>query len=105
ARGVGLVKRVTSRRVKILFDICHVQIMDGDVCASSREHLPWIAHFHAAGVPGRHELDDTQELNYRFVAKTIADLGFTGYIAHEWRPTPGRDPLESLRRTIDIMDV
>ena len=56
-------------------------------------------------MPGRHEIDDTQELNYRFVANTIADLGYTGYIAHEWRPTPGRDPLESLRRTIDIMDV
>ena len=91
--------------MKILFDIYHVQIMDGDVCANIREHFPWIAHFHTAGVPGRRELDDTQELNYRFVAKTIADLGFTGYVAHEYRPTPGRDPLESLKRVFDIMDV
>jgi hydroxypyruvate isomerase len=103
--GVDLCKRVNSPSVKVLFDIYHVQIMDGDVCANIREHFPWIAHFHTAGVPGRRELDDTQELNYRFVAKTIADLGFTGYVAHEYRPTPGRDPLESLRRVFDIMDV
>ena len=103
--GVDLCKRVNSPRVKILFDIYHVQIMDGDVCANIREYFPLIAHFHAAGVPGRHELDDTQELNYRFVAKTIADLGFTGYIAHEWRPSPGRDPVESLQRVFDIMNV
>ena len=105
AWGVDVCKRVNSPRVKVLFDIYHVQIMEGDVCANIRQYFPYIAHFHAAGVPGRHELDDTQELNYRFVAKTIADLGFTGYIAHEWRPTPGRDPLESLRRTLEIMDV
>jgi hydroxypyruvate isomerase len=104
AWGVDICKRVNSPRVKILFDIYHVQIMEGDVCANIREHFPWIAHFHTAGVPGRHEIDDTQELNYRFVAKTIADLGFTGYVAHEYRPTPGRDALESLRRTIEIMD-
>ena len=103
--GVDLCKRVNSPRVKILFDIYHVQIMDGDVCANIREYFPLIAHFHAAGVPGRHELDDNQELNYRFVAKTIADLGFTGYIAHEWRPSPGRDPVESLQRVFDIMNV
>ena len=105
AWGVDICKRVNSPRVKILFDIYHVQIMEGDVCANIREHYPWIAHFHTAGVPGRHEIDDTQELNYRFVAKTIADLGFTGYVAHEYRPTPGRDVLESLRQTIAIMDV
>ena len=105
AWGVDLCKRVKSPRVKVLFDIYHVQIMDGDVCANIREHFPWIAHFHTAGVPGRRELDDTQELNYRFVAKAIADLGFTGYVAHEYRPTPGRDPLESLRRVFEIMDV
>lgn len=105
AWGVDLCRRVNSPRVRVLFDIYHVQIMEGDVCANIRDHFPWIAHFHAAGVPGRHELDDTQELNYRFVAKTIADLGFTGYIAHEWRPTPGRDPIESLQRVFDIMDV
>jgi hydroxypyruvate isomerase len=104
AWGADVCRRVNSPRVKILFDIYHVQIMDGDVCRNIREYFPWIAHFHAAGVPGRHELDDTQEINYRFVAKTIAELGFSGYIAHEWRPSPGHDPLESLRRTVAILD-
>jgi hydroxypyruvate isomerase len=105
AWGVDLCARVNSPRVRVLFDIYHVQIMEGDVCANIREHFPWIAHFHTAGVPGRRELDDTQELNYRFVAKTIADLGFTGYVTHEYRPSPGRDPLESLQRVFDIMNV
>jgi hydroxypyruvate isomerase len=103
--GIDVCRRVNSPRVKILFDIYHVQIMDGDVVANIREYLPWIAHFHTAGVPGRHEIDDTQELNYRFIASTIAGLGFTGYVAHEYRPTPGRDVLESLRRTYAVMDV
>jgi hydroxypyruvate isomerase len=105
AWGADLCKRVGSPRVKILFDIYHVQIMEGDVCANIREYFPLIAHFHTAGVPGRHEIDDTQELNYGFVAKTIADLGFTGFVAHEYRPSPGRDPIESLRRALEIMDV
>ena len=105
AWGADVCRRVNSPRVKMLFDIYHVQIMEGDVCANIREYFPLIAHFHTAGVPGRHEIDETQELNYRFVAQTIADLGFSGYVAHEYRPTPGRDPLESLRRTAEIMDV
>ncbi len=105
AWGADVCTRVNSPRVKILFDIYHVQIMEGDVCANIREYAPLIAHFHTAGVPGRRELDDTQELNYRFVAKTIADLGFTGYVAHEYRPSPGRDPIESLRQMREIMDV
>ncbi|HEV2985353.1 MAG TPA: TIM barrel protein, partial [Vicinamibacterales bacterium] len=104
AWGADVCKRVNSPRVKILFDIYHVQIMEGDVCANIREYFPLIAHFHAAGVPGRHELDEGQELNYRFVAKTIADLGFTGYVAHEYRPSPGRNPIESLSQCLDIMD-
>jgi len=105
AWGADVCRRVNSPRIRILFDIYHVQIMEGDVCANIREYFPLIAHFHAAGVPGRHEIDDSQEINYRFVAATIAELGFNGYVAHEWRPTPGRDPLESLRRTIEVMDV
>jgi len=105
AWGADVCARVASPRVKILFDIYHVQIMEGDVAANIRKYFPLIAHFHAAGVPGRHELDDTQELNYRFVARTIASLGFTGFIAHEWRPTPGRDPLDSLRTVLEIMDL
>jgi hydroxypyruvate isomerase len=105
AWGADVCRRVNSPRVKMLFDIYHVQIMEGDVCANIREYFPLIGHFHTAGVPGRHEIDESQELNYRFVAQTIADLGFSGYVAHEYRPTPGRDPLESLRRTYEIMDV
>jgi hydroxypyruvate isomerase len=105
AWGADVCTRVHSPRVKMLFDIYHVQIMEGDVCANIRQYFPLIAHFHTAGVPGRHEIDGTQELNYRFVAQTIADLGFSGYVAHEYRPAPGRDPLDSLRRTVEIMDV
>src|SRR6185295_5092459 len=103
--GADVCRRVGSPRVKILFDIYHVQIMDGDICANIRKYFPLIAHFHAAGVPGRHEPDGTQEINYRFVANTIADLGFAGYIAHEYRPSPGRDPVENLRHVLEVMDV
>jgi hydroxypyruvate isomerase len=105
AWGVDVCKRVNSPRVKLLFDIYHVQTMDGDICRNIQQNFQWIAHFHTGGVPGRHEIDDTQELNYRFVAKTIADLGFTGYVAHEFRPTPGRDPMRSLAEALDIMSV
>ena len=105
AWGVGVCKRVNSPRIKILFDIYHVQIMDGNVVENIRNNIQWIAHFHTGGVPGRHELDDTQELNYRFIAKAIADSGFTGYVAHEYRPSPGHDPLKSLDQALEIMDV
>lgn len=103
--GVDVVQRVNSPRVKILCDIYHLQIMDGDVCRHIQQNFKWIAHFHTGGVPDRHELDDTQELNYRFIAKTIADLGYTGYIAHEFRPASGRDPLQSLKQAIEIITV
>ena len=105
AWGADVCTRVASPSVRILFDIYHVQIMEGDVVANIRQYFPLIAHFHTAGVPGRHEIDDSQELNYRFVAKAIADLGYTGFVAHEYRPAPGRDPVDSLRKTIEIMDV
>jgi hydroxypyruvate isomerase len=103
--GVDVVKRVNSPRVRLLCDIYHLQIMDGDVCRNIQQNFQWIGHFHTGGVPDRHELDDTQELNYRFIAKTIADLGYTGYIAHEFRPAPGRDPLQSLKQAIEIITV
>jgi hydroxypyruvate isomerase len=103
--AVQVCSRVNSPRVKVLCDIYHLQIMDGDVCRHIQQNFQWIAHFHTGGVPDRHELDDTQELNYRFIAKTIADLGYTGYIAHEFRPSPGRDPIESLKQAIDIITV
>jgi len=97
--------RVNSPRVKILFDIYHVQIMDGDVAANIRRTLPLVGHFHAAGVPGRHEIDDSQELNYGFIFRTIADLGYTGFVAHEYDPTPGHDPIRTLEKVFAIADV
>jgi len=98
-------KRVNSPRVKTLFDIYHAQRIDGDLVRNIRDNFQWIGHFHTAGVPGRHEIDGTQEINYRFVAQAIADLGFSGIIAHEWRPSPGRDPAKSLEEAFKIMDV
>jgi hydroxypyruvate isomerase len=103
AWGVDLIKRVDSPRVKLLYDIYHMQIMEGDILRTIRENIQHIAHFHTGGVPGRHELDDTQELNWRTVARTIADLGFSGYLAHEFVPT--RDPLTSLRQAVELCTV
>jgi hydroxypyruvate isomerase len=105
AWGADVMKRVNSPRVKLLYDIYHLQIMEGDICRTIQENIQWLGHFHTGGNPGRHEIDDTQELNYRFVAKTIADLGFTGYVAHEYSPAQGRDPISSLKQAIEIMDV
>src|SRR5450631_46651 len=103
--GVEVCKRVGSPRVKLLYDIYHMQIMEGDIIRTIKDNIQYLGHFHTGGNPGRHEIDDTQELNYRFIAKTIADLGYTGYVAHEFRPTPGRDPIESLKQAIDIITV
>jgi len=103
AFGVEVVTGVGSPRVKLLYDIYHMQIMDGDVIRTIRDNLAHIGHFHTGGVPGRHEIDDSQELNYRAIARTIAELGFTGYVAHEFVPT--RDALTSLREAVAICDV
>ena len=103
AFGVEVMKGVGSARVKLLYDIYHMQIMEGDVIRTIRQNLSWIEHFHTGGVPGRHELDDGQELNYRAIARAIADLGFQGYLAHEFVPT--RDPLTSLAEAVTICDV
>jgi hydroxypyruvate isomerase len=103
AWGVDVVKRVNSPRMKLLFDIYHMQIMEGDIIRTIRENIQYIGHFHTGGVPGRHELDDTQELNWRTVAKAIADLNFQGYVAHEFVPT--RDPLQSLEQAVKLCTV
>ena len=103
AFGVQVVQGVGSPRLKLLYDIYHMQIMEGDVIATIRANITHIAHFHTGGVPGRHEIDDTQELNYRRVMQAIADLGFTGFVAQEFVPT--RDPLTSLRHSFEICDV
>ena len=98
-----MVQGVDSPRFKLLYDIYHMQIMEGDIIRTIRDNLQYIAHFHAAGVPGRHELDDTQELQWRTIAKAIADLNFQGYFAHEFIPT--RDPLTSLREAVTLCTV
>jgi hydroxypyruvate isomerase len=103
AWGVELCKRVNSPRVKLLYDIYHMQIMEGDIIRTIRDNIQYIGHFHTAGNPGRHEFDDTQELNYRGIARAIADLNFTGYVAHEY--TPLGDPIRSLDQALAICDV
>ena len=103
AFGVQVMQAVSSPRVKLLYDIYHMQIMEGDVIRTVRAHLGHIAHFHTGGVPGRHELDDTQELNYRGIARAVADAGFGGYVAHEFQPT--RDPLTALREAAAVCTV
>jgi hydroxypyruvate isomerase len=105
AWGVDVMRRVNSPRVKILYDIYHAQIMDGDIVRNIRDHFQWIGHFHTGGNPGRHEIDGTQELNYRFIAQSIAELGFTGYVAHEYTPALGRDPIASLEQAVAVFDV
>jgi hydroxypyruvate isomerase len=95
---------VDSPRVKLLFDIYHMQIMHGDVIRYIRRAIHRIGHFHTAGNPGRNEIDlSNQELNYRAIADAVADLEFEGFIAHEFVPT--RDPLTSLREAVAICDV
>jgi hydroxypyruvate isomerase len=103
AWAVKVIEGVNSPRLKILYDIYHMQIMEGDVIATIRANFQHIAHFHTGGVPGRNEIDDTQELNYRRVMQAIADLGFTGFVAQEF--VPKRDPLTSMRQAFEICDV
>ena len=103
AWGVQVVQGVGSPRLKLLYDIYHMQIMEGDVVATIRANAPHIAHYHTGGVPGRNEIDETQELNYKRVAQAIADTGFTGFMAHEF--VPKRDPLTSLRQAVAICSV
>jgi hydroxypyruvate isomerase len=105
AWGVDVMKRVNSPRVKILYDIYHAQIMDGDIVRNIRDNYQWIGHFHTGGNPGRHDIDETQELNYRFIAQAIADLGYTGFIAHEYSPAQGHDPIQTLDKAMGICEV
>ncbi len=98
--GLALMYAVNSPQVRLLYDIYHMQIMEGDVIRTIRDHGQWIAHYHTAGNPGRNELDPTQELNYRGIAQAIADTGFDGWIAHEFIPT--RDPKTGLAEAREI---
>jgi len=103
AWGVELVKRVGSDRFKLLYDIYHMQIMEGDVVRTIRDNHQYIAHYHTGGVPGRHEIDDTQELNYPMIARAIRDTGFRGYLAQEFVPV--RDPMTSLAQAVALCSV
>ncbi len=103
AWGLEVVKAVNSPRVKLLYDIYHMQIMEGDLIATIQKNIEWMGHFHTGGVPGRHELDGTQEVQWDGVMRGIAATNFKGYVAHEFVPT--RDPLTSLRQAVDLCDV
>lgn len=101
--GIELVKQVGSDNFKLLYDIYHMQIMEGDLIRSIQDNHQYFGHYHTAGNPGRNEFDETQELYYPPIAKAIAELDFDGYIAHEFIPT--RDPLTSLREAVDMCTV
>ena len=103
AWGVEVIKRVASPRVKLLYDIYHMQIMEGDIIRTIRDNFAYLGHFHTGGVPGRHEIDETQELNWHAVMVAIADLGYTGFVAHEF--VPAKDPMASLESAFQICKV
>ena len=102
--GVELCKRVGSEHFKLLYDIYHMQIMEGDMIATIQKFHPFIAHYHTGGVPGRHEIDETQEINYPAVMKAIVDTGFKGHVAQEFVPARP-DVLASLKQGVTICDV
>jgi len=104
AWGVELVKRISSERFKLLYDIYHMQIMDGDVCDTIRENHPYFDHYHTGGVPGRAEIDGSQELNYPRIMQAIVATGFKGYVAQEFVPKR-KDAMASLQQAVDICDV
>jgi hydroxypyruvate isomerase len=101
--GLEVVHGVGSPAVRLLYDVYHMQIMEGNVIATLRDHRHEIVHVHTAGVPGRHELDGSQELNYRAIANALAELGFEGFIAHEFKPT--RPPMQALREAVEVCTV
>lgn len=102
AWGVAVCERVNSPRVKLLYDIYHMQIMEGDVIRTIRENIQWIGHFHTAGVPGRFDLDEEQELNYRAICRAIAATDYDLYVGHEFKPKG--DPVEAMRAAFSECD-
>jgi len=104
AFGVAVTKGLGSPNVKLLYDIYHMQIMEGDVIRTIRDNIQWIGHFHTGGVPGRHDIDGTQELNYHAVARAIADLNYQGFIAHEFSPSRP-NPFDSFAEAYRICTV
>jgi len=103
AWGARVMEEVNSPQVKLLYDIYHMQIMEGNLMATIRSNSAWIGHFHTGGVPGRHELDKTQEVQWDAVMRAIAETGFRGYVAHEFIPV--HDPMTSLRAAVELCDV
>lgn len=103
--GFDVCRRTGSSRIKVVYDCYHVQIANGDIVRTLRDNLDLVCHIHVAGVPTRAEIDDTQELNYRYIAREIADMGYDGFVAQEYRPTPGRNPIVSLAVGYDILTV
>jgi len=103
AWGFELCRRVGSPRFKMLYDIYHMQIMEGDLIATIKKNIHMIGHFHTAGVPGRHELDENQEIYYPALMRAIVETGYQGYVAHEY--TPVRDPIKSLVQAVTTCDV
>src|SRR5579864_7309249 len=103
ALGSLVMQEVNSPNVKLLYDIYHMQIMEGDLIATIRENIKWIGHFHTGGVPGRHELDGTQEIQWDGVMRAIADSGFKGYVAHEF--VAAGNAFEALRNAVELCDV
>ena len=104
AWGVQVMKGVGSPMVKLLYDIYHMQIMEGDIIRTIRDNIQYLGHFHTAGNPGRHQFDDTQEMSYKGIAQAIVDLGYKGYLCHEYSPTTA-DPLATLDEMMKICDV
>lgn len=104
AWGVELCKRVGSERFKLLYDIYHMQIMEGDIIATIKRDNQYFGHYHTGGVPGRAEIDDTQELNYPAIMKAIVETGYQGYVAQEFIPKRP-DPIASLKQAVEICDV
>ena len=100
---IDLIKQVGSERLKLLFDIYHVQIMDGDVIRRIRQHKDYIAHVHTAGNPGRGELDNKQEINYPPIMEALVEAGYQGYVGQEFIPT--RDAMQGLREAVALCDV
>ncbi len=98
-----IIRKVGSPRMKLLFDIYHVQIMDGDVISRIRQYKEYVGHYHTAGCPGRNEIGNTQEINYRPIMEEIARTGYTGYVGQEFIPTG--DPLKSLTEAVRLCDV
>jgi sugar phosphate isomerase/epimerase len=104
AWGIELCKQIASPNFKLLYDIYHMQIMEGDVIATIRKSHQYFAHYHTGGVPGRHEIDETQELNYAPIMKAIVETGFKGHVAQEFIPAKP-EPLKSLKEAIAVCDV